>query len=49
MVEFLKQLKKPTKSHKPKVKEDCASQKFVATILVTYVTVITEPDLSLQN
>ena len=28
--------------------KDCASQKFVATILKTYVT-ITEPDFSLQN
>ena len=49
MVEFLKQLKKPAKSHKPKVKKGCASQNFVATILVTYVTILTEPDLSLQN
>ena len=29
MVEFLKELKKPAKSHKPKVEKDCASQKFV--------------------
>ena len=29
--------------------KDCASQKFVATILETYVTIITEPDFSLQN
>ena len=34
--------KKPAKFH-------CASQKFVATILVTYVTILTEPNLSLQN
>ena len=49
MVEFLKELKKPAKSHKPKVEKDCASQKFVGTILVTYVTISTEPNLSLQN
>ena len=49
MVEFLKQQKKPAKSPKPKVKKDCASQKFAATILVTYVTILTEPDLPLQN
>ena len=29
--------------------KDCASQNFVATILKTYVTIITEPDFSLQN
>ena len=29
--------------------KDCASQTFVATILVTYVTMLTEPDLSLKN
>ena len=49
MVEFLKQLKKPAKSHKSNVKKDCASQKFVATILVTYITTLTEPDLSFQS
>ena len=49
MVEFLKQLKETAKSPKPKVKKDWASQKFTATILVTYVTILTEPDLPLQN
>ena len=49
MVEFLKQPKKLAKSRKPKVKKDCAGQKFVATILVTYVTILTESDFSLQN
>ena len=29
--------------------KDCASQTFVTTILVTYVTILTEPDLSLKN
>ena len=29
--------------------KDCASQKFVATILVTYVTILIEPDLALHN
>ena len=29
--------------------KDCAKQKFVATILVTYVTILTELDLSVQN
>ena len=29
--------------------KDCPIQKFVCTILVTYVTILTEPDLSLQN
>ena len=46
---IFKGTKKTAKSHKPKVKKDCASQKFVATILVTHVTILTEPDLSLQN
>ena len=49
MVEFLKQLKNAAKPHKPKVKKDCACQKFVAFVLVTYVTILAEPDLSLQN
>ena len=34
---------------KTKYFKDCASQTFVATILVTYVTMLTEPDLSLKN
>ena len=29
--------------------KNCTSQKFVATILVTYATVLTESDLSLKN
>ena len=29
--------------------KDCTSQKFVTTVLVTYVTILAEPDLSLQN
>ena len=29
--------------------KDSASQKFVTTILVTYVIILTESDLSLQN
>ena len=29
--------------------KDFASQKYVATILKTYVKILTEPDLSLQN
>ena len=29
--------------------EDCRSQKSVATILVTYVTALTEPDFAIQN
>ena len=29
--------------------KDCASQMFVATILVIYVTMLTETDLSLQD
>ena len=29
--------------------KDCASKTSVATILKTYVTILTEPDLSLQN
>ena len=28
---------------------DCVSQKFVATILVPYVKILAEPDLSIQN
>ena len=39
--------KKPAKSHI--YIKDCGSQKFVATILVTYVTILTESDLSIQN
>ena len=29
--------------------EDCRSQKSVTTILVTYVTALTEPDFAIQN
>ena len=32
-----------------KTAKSCLSQKFVATILVTYVTILTGLDLSLQN
>ena len=45
-VEFSKQVKKPTKLS---VLKDCASQKFITTILETYVTVLTEPNFYLQS
>ena len=46
MVGFSEQVKKPAKSH---IFKDSANQMFVATILVTYVTIIAEPDFPLQN
>ena len=46
MMEFSKYVKNPlNRTHF----NDCASQKFVATTLVKYIKVLTEPDLSLQN
>ena len=47
MVEFLKQVKKAYKiTH---ISKTAQGKSFVATILVTHVTILTEPDLPLQN